>query len=72
MNTNLLNRKKVLLLVFAGLAALALNLYLYAQAFLQHVSGGSVARADECLPGDGAPKENPNKMLFISCGGFLE
>jgi hypothetical protein len=69
--------KRSLLIALAALFALAFNLYLAAQQFWNHATkaDGRLAAADKCEPGDSAlqgPKVNPNKMLFISCGGFLD
>jgi hypothetical protein len=35
--------------------------------------GSALSIANECTPGNSsAAKMNPNKMLFVSCGGFLQ
>jgi hypothetical protein len=69
--------KRPLLIVLATLFALAFNLYLAAQQFWHYATkaDGRLAAADRCEPGDSATqgqRANPNKMLFISCGGFLD
>jgi hypothetical protein len=69
--------KRSLLIALAALFALAFNLYLAAQQFWHHTAkaDGRLAAADRCEPGDSVSqvhKVNPNKMLFISCGGFLD
>jgi hypothetical protein len=69
--------RRSLLIVLAALFALALNLYLAAQQLWHHAAkaDGRFAAADRCEPDASAlqgPKVNPNKMLFISCGGFLD
>jgi hypothetical protein len=59
-------------LVFGLVMGAYLMLYKWAHAAaLPHGSSGI---ADACEdPGSASvPKVNPNKMLFISCGGFLE
>ena len=53
--------------------ALVLSAYLYGQslwhAFLHKTS---LAKADQCDDLDQGAIVNPNKMLFISCGGFID
>ncbi len=67
-------------LVFFGLAALSVALGSYMIMWSSrlsisvsgHVSSAAIPNA--CLPGQisAIKKENPNKMLFITCGGFLD
>lgn len=66
-------------LIVASLAfAALLNAYLFAHAFWSNLtkSSGSLSVASECAPDASgvqqSHKVNPNKMLFISCGGFLD
>ena len=57
--------------MFAGL----LYAYVYVQQFFTRNDAPKLASGDECAPDTSlqqVPKQNPNKMLFISCGGFLE
>ena len=65
-----------LLFVIAIGFSLALNVYLRAHALLnKDVSGTRLTTGNECTDDPHAyetQKTNPNKMLFISCGGFLE
>lgn len=66
--------------IFFGLAALGLTLgasiVLWSVRFGASASGhtSSLAVSNACLPGQTSvlKKENPNKMLFITCGGFLD
>ncbi len=53
---------------------LVLNLHMYVQGFLStHFSHKSSLASEECTNDQSsAPTTNPNKLLFISCGGFLE
>jgi hypothetical protein len=69
--------RKVPILVVAALFSLLLNAYLFLQTLM--VEGDSKAQklsmGDECKNAPDSQvsaKTNPNKMLFISCGGFLE
>lgn len=65
---------------FFGLAALGLTLgasiVLWSGLFETSASGrtASIGVSNECLPGQTSvlKKENPNKMLFITCGGYLD
>ncbi len=66
--------------IFFGLAALGLTIgatmALWSARFGTSVFGhkSSLSVSNTCLPGQASvlKKENPNKMLFISCGGFLD
>ena len=52
--------------IFALVFGIILDVYLFLT---------SVVRGRAALPGtavSGAKKVNPNKMLFIGCGGFIE
>ncbi len=68
------NLARSVLLVLVTVFGLALSLYMYAQDFFHAKSDGRLSVADQCEnPAlENAGKENPNKMLFISCGGFFE
>lgn len=59
-------------LVFGLVMGAYLMLYEWVQAAT--LSQGSLSIADTCEnpASASAHKENPNKMLFISCGGFLD
>ncbi len=66
---------KVALLALASLFSLVLMFYVFVYDLLHAKSGGSLALSDDqCTDPaqQGVKKENPNKLLFISCGGFLE
>jgi hypothetical protein len=70
----MLDRMKSMVIVALG-AVFALGLVVYAYVHQYFTSkGATIAQADSCdLPeGQVSAKQNPNKMLFISCGGFLE
>ncbi|TSC63597.1 MAG: hypothetical protein Athens041674_4 [Parcubacteria group bacterium Athens0416_74] len=66
--------------IFFGLAALGLTLgasiVLWSGRLESFAFGrtASLGISNECLPGQTSvlKKENPNKMLFITCGGFLD
>ncbi len=62
------------LVVAAALFGLILNGYLMLQNFLAgHFQAGKAKLAVSC-PDPAIPvvQENPNKILFISCGGFID
>jgi hypothetical protein len=61
--------KRSLLIGIAALSTLITSVYIYVQHFV--AGPRSLSVADECI-NPAVPAENPNKMLFISCGGFLE
>lgn len=56
--------------------AFGLQAYLLVQSVLSKPSAGTkLTKADDCEDSattPAAPQENPNKLLFISCGGFEE
>jgi len=62
------------LVVVALVLFVPLNLYLFAHALWKSGVAPKVAVADSCddRSAQSSPKENPNKMLFIGCGGFLD
>jgi hypothetical protein len=69
--------RRYLLVVAAFVFALLLSAYLYMHSLwsASMQRWGKVSVSDECEDGTGAQqtsKINPNKMLFISCGGFLD
>ena len=61
-------------------AAIALAVVVLSQTldYVKSIAGWNtekmaINRADQCAGTEMTqPKENPNKMLFISCGGFLD
>jgi hypothetical protein len=62
-------------LVFFAFSALALGIFGYMQwALADLFHGQKLSIGEQCTEADlmATEKENPNKMLFISCGGFLE
>ncbi len=62
-------------LIFAALAfSILLNLYLFPNALWKSAVAPKLAAGDSCDEGSvpSSPKVNPNKMLFISCGGFID
>ena len=70
-----MNVRRLPLVLLAIVLAAVLNAYLFFQAAVQKISAsGKVSIENECTDPSGVSlkKENPNKMLFISCGGFLE
>lgn len=58
--------------VFVALSALAAIAVAWVMSS-PLVAGAKTAAAPMCTDAEteGQTKENPNKMLFISCGGFL-
>ncbi len=66
-----LSVRRAVLAILGAMLVLFAAAYLYMQAFWHGVPGNKVSVDDQCKD-PGAQKENPNKMLFISCGGFLE
>jgi hypothetical protein len=63
------------ILAGAVLFGLILSVYLFVHELVVHVvyAARSSALGQACTdPSIQAPKDNPNKVLFISCGGFLE
>jgi hypothetical protein len=70
----MIDRMRNMVIVVLG-TAFALGLVVYAYVHQYFVSkSATVAKADTCdlSEAQGSEKQNPNKMLFISCGGFLE
>jgi len=65
---------RLFLFVVASVFALGLQAYLLVQSMLHKTpSSTNFAKADECEdPAAMTSQENPNKLLFISCGGFEE
>jgi len=66
---------KTALIALASLFSLALMVYVFVYDLIHAKSGGVLSRVDDQCNDpaqQGAQKENPSKMLFISCGGFLE
>lgn len=64
------------LVVAASAFMVVLSVYLYVQQLFAHSSASpKFASGGECVD-DNAVQQgqrvNPNKMLFISCGGFLD
>lgn len=65
--------KRAMLYSTAVLFGLVVTAYVYTHALLQNLAhGAKLSAADHCEDSSAAPKANPNKMLFISCGGFLD
>lgn len=65
------------LFVIAFAFALLLNAYFFMHMVWNRAlfQQGKISKGDQCgddVIGQTAPRTNPNKMLFISCGGFLE
>lgn len=55
--------------------ATILSLYVYVQRFFTRNTSGKLVIGYQCTPDGVALQEqkiNPNKMLFISCGGFYQ
>ncbi len=69
-----MNVQRISFAVLAGGLSLALAAYIFADTvFTKFASGGLFAVANECVDPDSiSARQNPHKMLFISCGGFLE
>lgn len=64
--------KQRLLVTLAVVLAVGAGALAYVhQLFVSVAPGAKMVAADECTQPQ-APKENPNKTLFISCGGFFE
>lgn len=70
----LMSIQRTLLALGTGTFAFVVNAYAYLHATVLAAPSGVVASAtEECVETkEGASKENPHKMLFVSCGGFLE
>ncbi|MBI5457488.1 hypothetical protein HY971_02060 [Candidatus Kaiserbacteria bacterium] len=47
------------------------SLHIFIEQFFTYSSTSRLASGDECLMRQN-PNQNPNKMLFINCGGFLQ
>ncbi len=73
-----MNAKRALIVTVAFIFALLLNAYLFVHMLWNasiHKLGKTSVAHNECEDGSATEqgkKVNPNKMLFISCGGFLE
>lgn len=72
-----MNLRRAPFYVLAALFALALNAYVLFNEVMQkaHSNGKlSLTNTNECddPSQNNAPAENPNKLLFVSCGGFEE
>ena len=65
---------RALMMVAATAFALGLNVYLVMHALMSKGSAGQKLASEECVnPDTAAPSQtNPNKLLFISCGGFID
>lgn len=64
--------KRAIIYTAAIAFGLLMSAYLFAHTALQSIMAGSKLSAAECTDTDSAAVSNPNKMLFISCGGFLD
>lgn len=67
--------KQYILWAVAALSMAAVNAYFFSQTlFAGSVAAPKLAVGEACVDEqEAAPAaENPNKVLFISCGGFLE
>lgn len=67
--------RKRLILAVVGLIAFALLAFLYARFAWSWMRANAQRglEADACIPQNTPQaKTNPNKMLFLSCGGFLQ
>jgi len=70
--------RRSILIVAAFVFAALLSVYLFVQELWNHAvrDPGRLAAADRCEPDASGAEQtqrvNPNKMLFISCGGFLD
>lgn len=67
--------KRYILFGLAAISTVALNTYFFSQSIFASASESpKLATADQCVDekAEAAPAENPNKVLFVSCGGFLE
>ena len=61
--------------MFLFVAALAFGLILSAYLFTHELVTTTLAhfaKADQCDDATQGEAVNPNKMLFISCGGFID
>ena len=67
--------KRSFLIILAAIFALLFNAYMFFHGLL-HKDGSRIALGySDKYDGETASqsaKNNPNKMLFVSCGGFLE
>lgn len=66
--------RKHVLIIGALAFALALNGYIYfQQSFLKNLFADKSKLSESCPdPSAQSQVQNPNKTLFISCGGFLD
>lgn len=64
----------VVLIVAAVLFVMALYAYLYIRQFFTPKYSSRAIVSDACPDPSAAQatKQNPNKMLFVSCGGFID
>ena len=72
--TEAMNIRRIPLIVAALAFSVLFNLYFYAHALWKSGVAPKVAVTDSCddRSARSSLKENPNKMLFIGCGGFLD
>lgn len=54
----------------AAMAAVLVCAYALFESMF-HGSTYTIAAVQECTPGTPTAAANPNKLLFVSCGGFL-
>lgn len=73
MYTTRMRIRYALILAVAGLVALAIESYLFMHSLLtKRTTHSSISAAGCTDPNSEEAKKNPNKLYFISCGGFLE
>ena len=66
---------KILLYALAAIFGVALNSYLFLNSAIQKIQGSgkvNITNGSDDPVASAAQAENPNKLLFISCGGFEE
>lgn len=66
--------KRAFLVPAAIMFAMLLSAYIFSRDVVRSLVGGGKLSAAECTDAAAAQttSQNPNKMLFISCGGFLD
>lgn len=64
--------KRSALLLVTGGVALTIGIYVFVERVLSYNGVGPKLTSLECTDASTQSKVNPNKMLFISCGGFLD
>lgn len=64
--------KKLVVLAAGALIAITIHTYFFVQSILRGGATGGIAQADTCVDPSAERHGNPNAMLFISCGGFIE